>query len=199
VNAVAVSPNYAVDQTVYAGTDMQGVYKSTDGGLSWQPANEGLTSLEISSIMVSASDPEMLWVGTFDEGVFRSLQGGEAWTSVPIGNDVIWCLSPSDDPQRLYAGTDGGVFVSQDQGTTWTATTLRVKTYSLVVHPQDIDVVVAGTSGSGVFMTSDAGQTWKALNTGLENRIVQALAIDQSGCHSLYAGTNEGVWEWDLW
>lgn len=198
INAVAVSPNYVQDQTLYAGTNTQGVFKSTDGGDSWTPVNVGLGSLEISSLAIGSSNSELVWAGTFDKGIYRSTDGGQTWAGTPIGNDVVWCVSATADPDLLYAGTDGGVFRSENGGLTWLSTGLGVKTYSLVVPAQDTSFVVAGTSGSGVFLTENGGQTWQSFNQGLENRVVQALTIDWTGCEMLYAGTDDDVWEWHL-
>ncbi len=199
VNALAVSPNYATDQIVYVGIDTQGVYKSIDGGASWHSSNSGLGSLLVSSLAINPADSQVVLAGTFDRGIYRSTNGGQSWVPVAVGNDIVWCLAfSSANPQVVYAGTDGGVFRSTDRGQTWTATILGNKTYSLTIHPSDSLFVMAGTSGSGVFMTLNGGMSWKPINEGLENRVVQALTIDLGGCHLLYAGTNDGVWEWKI-
>ena len=51
----------------------------------------------------------------------------------------------------------------------------------------------AGTAGGGVFKSTDAGGTWSALNTGLTDLAVNALAIDPLTPTTLYAGTGTGV------
>ncbi len=199
INALAVSPEYAADHTVYVGTDRDGVFKSMDGGDSWQAVNTGLTSLEISSLAINPGNPQIISAGTFNKGIYRSTNGGQSWVRTPLGNDVVWCLAASAvHPQVVYAGTDGGVYISTDYGVTWSGTSLGAKTYSLALPSRTSDLVVAGTSGSGVFVTTNGGVSWAPLNDGLGDRVVQALAIDTAGCAALYAGTNDGIWEWSL-
>lgn len=196
INALALSPNYAADQTIYAGTNTQGIYKSNDGGDTWQPINNGLSSLDILSLAVHPLSPRLLLAGTFGQGVFRSQDGGNSWQSISIGNDIVWSLviSPGQ-PNLIYAGTDGGVFRSEDTGANWISTDLEIKTYTLVIHPRNPSYVWAGTSGSGVRLTRSGGAHWKSANHGLDNRVVQALALDVQACDAIYAGTNDGIWQ----
>ena len=202
INALAVSPNYAIDQTIYVGTDTHGVYKSTSGGLSWQSANVGLTSTAISSLVIHPANPQIVAAGSFDEGTFRSTNGGGSWTSTPIGNAIVWSLSTgATNPPVFYAGTDGGVYRSADLGASWALNGQLGKVYTVVVDPLDEKHIFAGTSGSGVWVTTNEGANWGELNSGLdgsESRVVQTLAIDPGSCGVLYAGTNDGVWSWRL-
>jgi len=63
---------------------------------------------------------------------------------------------------------------------------------AIAVDPQDPATVYAGT-GSGVFKSTNSGVSWTALNTGLGNSYVQALAFDPA--HNLYAGTASGLYK----
>lgn len=199
INALTISPNYELDQTIYAGTNTEGVYRSQNGGIDWHKANEGLTSLEISSLAIHPQDPQWLLAGTFDQGIFRSDNGGATWVRCPIGNDIIWCIAISaSHPDVVYAGTDGGVFRSDNAGLGWMATTLGIKTYSLAINPRNPLHVFAGTSGSGVYATNLGGLGWSAMSEGLTSRVIQSLALDTDACNALYAGTNDGIWQWSL-
>lgn len=196
VYGLAISPNYAVDRTVYAATAMTGVFKSVDGGASWSAVNNGLGSLQMSAVSVNPMDPQLVLAGTYDRGIYRSTNGGASWSHVLLGNDVVWTIATSPvNPAIVYAGTDGGVFRSDNRGQSWTYVGGLGRTYSLALDHLDAQVVFAGTSGSGVLITTNGGLYWRPLDEGLENRVVQALALDYTGCELIYAGTNDGVWE----
>jgi photosystem II stability/assembly factor-like uncharacterized protein len=86
VRALALSPDFERDGTLFAGLD-GGVIQSTDGGRSWRPVNAGLplkadgTPASVLSLALSpdyATDGT-LFVGLVDYGVYRSVDGGESW------------------------------------------------------------------------------------------------------------------------
>ena len=85
VRALALSPDFERDSTLFAGLD-EGVIKSTDGGLSWRPVNAGPLKDDSKppSVLSLAISPDYasdgtLFVGLVDYGVYRSVDGGENW------------------------------------------------------------------------------------------------------------------------
>jgi hypothetical protein len=109
VLSVAVNPqNPAV---VYAGTAGRGVLKSTNGGVDWKPATNGLGSLFLLSLAIDKTNPETLYAGTADSGVFVTTNGGRSWQPLNDGlfNPVVTSLAVAPgDTSRVYAGTEGG-------------------------------------------------------------------------------------------
>ena len=74
---------------------------------------------------------------------------------------------------NLFAGTDGGVFLSTNNGTSWTAVnTGLTNTVCLVLLPSRGTNLFAGTDGGGVFLSTNNGTSWTAVNTGLTNTYV---------------------------
>jgi photosystem II stability/assembly factor-like uncharacterized protein len=61
-----------------------GVHKTTDGGETWGPSNEGLTTLNIRSMALSPLNPQIVYAGTNGSGLFRSMDGAKTWTHVPL-------------------------------------------------------------------------------------------------------------------
>jgi len=109
VHEVAIDPT--TPTTVYAATD-GGVFKSTDGGGSWDPINVGLPDTGVAALAIDPTAPGTLYAGTKDEGVFRSTNGGDRWNALNVGlrNPHVQALA-FDPPNRLlYAATQGGVF-----------------------------------------------------------------------------------------
>ena len=62
-----------------------GVFKSTNGGGNWSPANTGLTATTVHTLAIDPVTPTTLYAGT-DDGVFKSTNGGGNWT--PINNGL---------------------------------------------------------------------------------------------------------------
>lgn len=132
VSVLAISPNYAEDGCVFAGTMEDGVFRSGDRGTHWAAWNFGLLDLNVLSLAVSPdyARDETLFVGT-DSGIFRSTTGGRAWREVDSGpaglrsTDFAPVLSLAISPQyaidgTLFAGSESaGLYRSSDRGHTW--------------------------------------------------------------------------------
>jgi hypothetical protein len=91
----------------------------------------------------------------------------------------------------IFAGTARGLFLSTNNGTSWTAvnsglTNMRIN--SLAVSGSSI---FAGSEGNGVFLSTNDGEHWTAVNSGLTDNHILSLAVNQS--QIVFAGTNGGV------
>jgi len=92
--ALAVTGVSSQPNTYYFGAVAGGVWKTTDGGVSWDPLFDKQTTSSIGSIAVSESDPNVIYVGTgeacirgnisFGDGVYRSNDGGKTWNNVGL-------------------------------------------------------------------------------------------------------------------
>ncbi len=116
--------------TIYAGTEEQGVFKSTDGGAHWSAVNTGLTRTYISALAIDPNNPSTLYAGTQGGGVFKSTDGGVSWRALNTGLAIMNVNTLVIDPQSsttLYAGTTGGgVFsIQQRVGTVYLPLVLR--------------------------------------------------------------------------
>ncbi len=146
-----------------------GVWKTTNGGTTFEPQfqDEGLRS--IGDVTISQSNPDLVWVGT------------------------------GESNNRQSTGWGDGVFKSTDGGKTFTNVGLRTSRAinRIVIDPKDNDVVFVAATGSlwgpggerGVFKTSDGGKTWKPVLTVDENTGANDLVMDPSNDRILYAST----------
>lgn len=167
VSALAMSPNYAADETAFAGTMEDGVFLTTNGGERWIAWNFGLLDLNVMSLGISpnfAAD-ETLFAGT-ETGIFRSTNGGRAWREVelPFGFDAVLSLALSPhfaQDHTLYAGTESnGLWISKDEGETWArlgADQIEDPVNSIMLAEGRM---LAATS-SALWVSSDGGETWE--------------------------------------
>ena len=154
--------------TYYGGAASGGVWKTVDGGLTWNPIFDDQGVPSIGSIAVAPSDPNVVWVGT-GEAFIRS--------NVSIGNGV-------------YRSTDGGK--------TWQHKGLETsgRIGRIVVHPTNPDVAYAAVLGHayspqpdrGVFRTTDGGATWEHVLFVDEETGASDLVMDPNNPRILFAG-----------
>ncbi|MFZ0532616.1 MAG: hypothetical protein WAM09_05505 [Anaerolineales bacterium] len=189
--AVAVDPSNP--QVVYAGSFGSGMYKSMDGGLSWQAANQGLTNLYINSLAIDPKQPSTLYAGTYRNQVYKSQDGGNSWTWSGSGMQdqaIVYTIAIDPFmPSTLFAGTrgisnnnnppwNGVVYKSVDAGYTWTPVLADVGgvdaqdwVYSLAVDPNAHDTIYAATHEHGPYKSSYYGDidTWYTIQNGINN------------------------------
>jgi len=188
--AIAIAGEPGNDDIVYIGAASGGIWKTTDGGLDWEPIFDNVDVASVGSLAVAPSDPNVIWAGTGETFVIRP--------ALAIGN---------------------GVYRSTDAGASWTHVGLEHtgRIGRIVVDPGDPDVALACAAGHtykaqperGVFRTEDGGASWEKVlfvdeATGCSDiaidptngRILIAamwqIQIDTSGLHS--GGPGSGVY-----
>jgi photosystem II stability/assembly factor-like uncharacterized protein len=193
--ALAIDPE--TPATVYAGTWGSGVYKSTDGGGTWDPAGSGLSDTYINTLVIDPKEVNSLYVGTY-HGIYKSTDAGGSWQEANTGITDYQIQTLAIDPQTpstLYAGAFGCVFKSLDAGGHWSAKTTglsNIAVWVMAVDPLDPDTLYAGTGFEGVYKSTDGGEHWYPVNTGLTDTNIYSLAIDPATPGTLYVGTEHG-------
>jgi photosystem II stability/assembly factor-like uncharacterized protein len=185
MTAIAMAPNDAA--TLYAGTDVAGVFKSVDGGVTWQPARTGLPFSPIKSLGVDPAHPLVLLAGTEGTGLWRSIDGAGAWSAASTGleanatvraivfnpaNINIVYVVTGDLYYRghIYKSTDGGLHWNvSDQGIPRNQYDAQYAAgiTGLAVDPAMPQVLYASTNEVGVYQTADGGLNWTAMNGGI--------------------------------
>ncbi len=222
VSGIAVDPNNS--NTIYIATgDEDGwdsysdsVYKSTDGGINWQPTVGINPSAQLGEIYINPSNPNMLWVCS-SQGFYRSTNAGLNWTLMRSGNVKEMRLKPNN-PNTIYAvnnsGTNAEIWRSNDMGQTFSI----IKTYSNAArtvidvtdaNPEVLYVLVSNFDDTFKTLdkSSDGGASFNVQHnsTDLYDESRQsyydlALAVSNSneneiymGCLNIWKSTNGGV------
>ncbi len=208
VFALAMDPH--TPATIYAGTgggihrfNSSGggsVFKTTNGGASWQPAGSGLPADAVLFLAIDPVTTSTAYAGTRNHGAFKTTDGGTSWTAAGLTANRVWTLAIDPvTPSTLYAGTASGVFKSTDGAATWTTATSGIgaqQVFALAIDPVSPSTLYAGTRDNGVFRSSDGAASWTAATSGLTATRVFALAVDPKSPSTLYAGTNgDGVFK----
>lgn len=177
VAAVAVAPGDP--RVVYlAAYEPGGIYRSTDGGDSWQVAGCGLESLSPLALAVHPHDRDMAWLGTAVGG-YRTVDGGRSWQPMTgLPKEPIYALAVAPEGGTLYAGCESpGVWRSADGGRTWRQTGADNEpgtVLSLALTPGS--ALLAGTAGQGLWRSVDGGASWRQAGEALAEAYVTQLS-----------------------
>lgn len=159
------------DEIYYAGYTGGGVWKTLDGGASWENLSDGqFTVGSIGDIAVSESDPNVVLVGTGEHAV-----------------------------RGVMTSYGDGVYKSVDAGKNWTRLGLEKTRHisDVIIHPSDFNTLYVGAQGAvhgpssdrGVYKSTDGGQTWNKTLYINENTGVSSLQMDMTNPRVLYAAT----------
>jgi photosystem II stability/assembly factor-like uncharacterized protein len=162
--------------TLYASItdDSAKVFKSTDGGGSWNLANTGLT-IAVQVLAVDPNTPSTLYAGcdlrydtTCDIGVFKSVDGGASWHAAGFTGGISGIAIDPVHSTTLYA-ISGDVFKSFDAGSNWQPTgavsaNTNASVAALVVTSTTLYAAINLDSGTraSIIQSTDGGASWSA-------------------------------------
>ena len=152
----------------YVGAASGGIFKTTDGGIHWEPIFDAQPVSSIGSLAVAGSDANVVWAGT-----------GESFI-------------------RSHISVGSGIYRSLDAGKTWTAMGLEKtgRIGNVIIDPHHPEIVLACALGHaygpqperGVFRTTDGGKSWERVLFVNEKTGCSDLAMDPGNPHILFAG-----------
>ncbi len=170
IDAVRADPN-----VVWVGAATGGVWKSTDGALTWEPVFDDQPVAAIGAVAIDQSNPDVVWVGTGE---------GNPRNSASVGN---------------------GVYKTLDGGRTWTHLGLEKteKIHRILLDPRHSDVAYVAALGTtwgeneqrGVFKTVDGGRTWEKILYVDERTGAADLAMAPGNPNKLVAA----MWDHRRW
>ena len=172
--ATAVAGIAGNPDVYYVGAASGGIFKSTDGGIHWEPIFDNEPVSSIGSLAVAASDPNIVWAGT-----------GESFI-------------------RSHISVGSGIYKSMDAGKTWKLMGLEKtgRIGNVVIDPHNPDIVLACVLGHaygpqperGVFRTTDGGKNWEKALFVDENTGCSDMGRDPNNSRTLFAG----MWQLEI-
>lgn len=156
---------------IYTATAAGGIFKTTNGGITWEPIFDDQPNSTIGDIALAPSDPSILYVGT------------------------------GEPNNRQSSSWGAGVFKSMDAGKTWQQVGLKDTHHigRIVIHPSDPNIVYVAALGHlwgpnherGVFKSTDGGATWSQSLYIDDDTGVSDIAMDPQSPNILYAAAYE--------
>ena len=184
VTAVAVSPAYATDRTIFA-VVRDSLLRSNDGGVSWRRLTDGLARHVPVALAVSPrfADDRTVFVATRRAGLFVSRDRGRRWHRTKLDRDVdvvALAFAHADDPPILALDANGRLHRGSLDGATWTRVGPDGERFSaFATDPHAVTAVTA----DGALFRSDAGATsWAPWHAVPDVRQASALcALPEGG------------------
>ena len=210
--SIAVDPG---DGTrLYVGTQGNGLWRSSDGGRSWEPAGAGIPYTQITAVAVergAGAGPGVIFAGTEPSTLSRSEDGGKSWRElmslVELPSSSSWSFPPKPtthhvrwieiDPNRagrVYVAIEAGALVrSDDGGFTWKDRVLGgpIDTHSAATHLRAKGRVYSA-AGDGYFESYDGGESWSRLMDGLQHRYLVGVAVDPADADTVVVSASSG-------
>lgn len=152
---------------IFVGAASGGVWKSENGGSSWNPIFDDQPTQNIGALAIQQSNTDVIWVGTGE---------GNPRNSMNLGM---------------------GIFKSEDGGSKWKAMGLeKTKTiHRILIDPQDENIIYVGALGDpftknkhrGVYKSSDGGETWNRILYSNNSSGIGDLVMDPENPNKLFA------------
>lgn len=220
LNVVATAPNDP--QVIYAGAPSGGLWRSMDGGLSWESLFQDMPTIGVSGIVIDPTDPQVIHVATGDGnsratysiGVVKSTDGGATWT--PTGLDwhthqvrrIRALRMHPTDANVLFAAANNGLWRTVNGGDSWQRVALGA--FSDVAFKTDDPQVVFAASDR-LHRSTNGGTSFTVITNGLpaanevrrmcigtspdDPEMIYVLCgrMDNGGYRGLYRSTNGGL------
>ena len=189
-----ISTILKIDNRIFAGTYKEGIFTSSDNGISWLPFNNGLTSLGASDIQQLTRRGDSLYAGTIGASIYTIALNGNSWSefniNIPLNNagDV---LSLYNYGGRLITGSglNANIYYNDQGQSNWNeihfANFNPAGTGMLAIT--DLDFTLYGIGSQGFHRSFDEGITWDSFDPGIVLIENGTLVVDNETIYAMLA------------
>jgi photosystem II stability/assembly factor-like uncharacterized protein len=221
---VSVTVDPVTPSTLYVVSVNGDIWKSADGGETWNVIKAGSQvafATQVLSLAIDPTTPSTLYAGSFasfgccpppaNAGISKSTDGGETWVAfnagIPSGAFVRSLVIYPATPSVIYGTyvSDGrwGVIKSVDGGESWNVISSGLPpspgNSTLTIDPTVPSIIYVGyfvnSTAGGAFKSTDGGESWSKADTGLSSIDIRAVAVDPFNAATLYAGGAGGLFK----
>ena len=164
----------------YLAPKYQGVYRSDDGGESWELVLQAETksvsidrhNIEFDRTVMNGDEPVKTWYAALTgNGLYRSDDGGKIWSNNPLSslknhNTIYQVKTHPTDSRKVFVASDLGLFLSTKKGSDLSQVeSLPANVSSIEINPNNPDSIFATVPNNGLFLSLDAGVTFQKIRT----------------------------------
>ncbi|MFM7154265.1 MAG: WD40/YVTN/BNR-like repeat-containing protein, partial [Bacteroidota bacterium] len=218
INAIAFHPTNS--SIIWVGSPSGGLWKTTDGGATWSTGYDNFSVLGVSSILITPSNPNIMYVATGDGdagdtrsiGVYKSTDGGATWAATgltfTLANYVLIrkLLMDPNDEAHILAATSNGLYRTTNSGASWTRP-VPENFYDIEAQTGVNANNFYASTNNGLYRSTDNGLNWTLVQTisgsgriaigysPADTTAVVALCSNSSdfGFLGFYRSTNSGA------
>ena len=213
INCIAFDPND--EDVIWIGSPAGGLWKSIDGGDSWNTGTDNLPVIGVSSIAIDPTNTQNMLIATGDAyasdtysiGILKSTDAGNTWSTTSLSynisdektiNKVI--INPNN-PDSIYAATNSNIMISTDAGSNWTAIGAPAGRWRDIEFkpgtPSTIYAAKQSSGGSNVYKSIDGGTNWSIINNGVASGskyrpLIAVTADNPEVIYALYSAVDYG-------
>lgn len=194
-------------KALLAGTHNALLFRSGDLGESWTPLRfPAQLHATLNTLVIDPQVPGVYLAGLSSDnpqysGILRSVDEGATWSQVPdLAHEQVRAIAfKRANSKIIAAGTETGVFSSQDGGMTWTRISPADNTQlrpivALTFDPKDSSVLYAGTPHLP-WKTADGGVSWNSIHTGMiDDSDVFSIQVDRNRQQRVFASACSGIY-----
>ena len=200
---------------MFAGSVSGGIWRSLNGGASWQPVDDFMANLAVTTLVMDPGNPNVIYAGTGEgflnnqanftdyvrgAGIFKTTDGGDTWNQLSNTGtpDYFYVNRLAIDPNNsniLLVATNTGIFRTSDAGLNWSPILPSgIRVQDIDFHPTNSNLVIA-SGGNFTRYSTNGGLDWYG-STGIPGgvgRIEIAYAPGNPSIVYASVDTNEGM------
>ena len=213
-----VTPHPENSEIVFAGAPSGGIWKSSDGGLTYIPLSDNLPQIGVSSIAIDYNNPNIMYIATGDDdagdsysvGIWKSIDGGLNWNPTSLGpsnspSSIYEIEMHFNDPNIMWAATNGGLYKTTNGGENWIQT--QSGAFQGVKQKPNNPNTLYAITASEFYKSNNGGDSFVVSGTGLysesarlvldvtaanENLVYVVASTSNYGFEGVYRSSDSG-------